>query len=207
MKILVATKNYGKAREISEFLGKSASTRTGGWRIEVVSLDDLPDVPDIEETGKTFEENAVLKAKAYFEWSGIPTVADDSGLEIDFLSGEPGVKSRRWLGYEMTDQEMIDTALEKLKGVLLEKRTAHLVAIGAYYDGTNIITERGSTDGVILEKQTVKCEPGYPFRTIFWIPKFNKLYQELTHEEHEQINHRRELYAKLAAKIKSLTTY
>src|SRR3989344_4559957 len=179
MKLLIATKNPGKAREIKQFLGKD---------FDIISLPDLPDAPDIEETGKTFEENAILKAKAYFEWSSIPSVADDAGLEIDFLNGEPGVKSRRWLGYEMTDQEMINTALDKLKGVPLEKRTARLVAIGSYCDGKNTIIERGSTDGLILEKQTIKCERGYPFRAIFWIPRFNKLYQELTHEEHEQIN-------------------
>src|SRR5688572_5276477 len=105
MKILVATKNPGKAREINSFLGNS---------FEVVSLDNFPDAPDVKETGETFEENAVLKAKKYFEWSGIPTVADDSGLEIDYLVGEPGVLSRRWPGYEATDQELIDMALKKM---------------------------------------------------------------------------------------------
>ncbi|OGN07658.1 MAG: hypothetical protein A3B86_02365 [Candidatus Yanofskybacteria bacterium RIFCSPHIGHO2_02_FULL_38_22b] len=196
MRILVATKNPGKAKEIGMFLGTD---------FEVSSLKDLSDAPDIEETGNTFEENAILKAKAYFKWSGIPCVADDAGLEIDFLNGgEPGVKSRRWLGYEMTDQEMIDTALAKLQGIPWEKRTTRLIAVGAYYDGKNLIIERGSTEGFITEEQRIKCEPGYPFRSIFWIPRFKKLYQELTHEEHEQINHRRELYSKLAEKIKSL---
>lgn len=194
MKILIATKNPGKAREIKEFL-------TGPF--ELVSLADFPDAPDIEETGETFEQNALFKAKAYFEWSSIPSVADDAGLEIDFLNGEPGVKSRRWLGYEMTDQEMIDTTLNKLQGVPWEKRTAHLVAVGVFYDGEHTFIEKGSTDGFIAERQTIECEPGYPFRAIFWMPKFQKLYQELTRKEHEQINHRRELYAKLAIKIKN----
>ena len=203
MKILVATKNSGKAREIAEFLGKSA-VRQGAEAFEIVSLKDMPGAPDLEETGKTFEENAILKAKLYFKWSGIPSVADDAGLEIDFLNGEPGVRSRRWLGYEMTDQEMIDTALDRLKGVTKEKRTAHLVATGAYYNGKNTIIERGSIDGLILEKQIIKCESGYPFNVIFWIPKFNKLYKELTHAEHEQINHRGFIYRRLAQKIKKL---
>lgn len=195
MKILVATKNPGKAREISSFLGD---------RFETISLNELPDAPDIEETGMTLEENAVIKAKAYFKWSGIPSVADDSGLEIDFLNSEPGVKSRRWLGYEMTDQEMIDTALEKLKGVPKEKRTAHLVAVGVYYDGKNTVIEKGSIDGYIAEEQTVECEKGYPFRTIFIVSRFGKLYQQLNHEEHEQINHRRLLYARLSSRVLSL---
>lgn len=213
MKILIATKNPGKAREIAIFLGKD---------FETISLKDLPDAPDIEETGKTFEDNAILKATKYFEWcskkvplagtqrswdakmeslSGIPSVADDAGLEIDFLNGEPGVKSRRWLGYEMKDQEMINTALDKLKGVPREKRTAHLRTVGAYFDGKNILTETAAIDGYVVEQQTAQCEPGYPFRSIFMVPRFNKLYQDLTHDEHEQINHRKVVYSKLADRI------
>jgi len=205
MKILIATKNPGKVREIKFFLGSG---------FEAISFSELVDAPDVEETGKTFEDNAILKAKKYFEWSGIPTVADDSGLEIDYLNGEPGVKSRRWpsfaeasagkLGREKTDQELIDMALERLKGVPREKRTAHLVAVGAYYDGKNLITERGSTDGYIVEEQKAQCEPGYPFRAIFWMPRFDKLYQDLTPEEHNQINHRKLLYKKLVKTILKL---
>ena len=198
MKILIATKNPGKAREISGFLGKSVG------RFEIATLKDFPDSPDVEETGKTFEENAILKAKAYFEWSGIPSIADDAGLEIDFLNGEPGVLSRRWPGYEATDRELIDMALNKLKGVPKEKRTAHLVAVGAYFDGRNVVIEREAIDGFMAEELNVECEPGYPFRALFWIPKFNKLYQDLTPEEHEQVNHRRLVYMRIADKILAL---
>jgi len=195
MKLLIATKNPGKAREIVGFLGTT---------FEVVSLSDLADAPDVKETGETFEENAILKAKKYFEWSGIPTIADDAGLEIDYLVGEPGVLSRRWPGYEATDQELIDMTLKKMNGVAREMRSAHLVAVGAYYNGEKTIIETGSIDGYIVEEQTVECEPGYPFRSIFWIPTFRKLYQELTNEEHEKINHRKILYRKLADKISKL---
>lgn len=196
MKLLIATKNPGKAREIKKFLGDG---------FELVSLTDFSNAPDIEETGKIFEENAVLKAKTYFEWSGIPSVTDDAGLEIDFLNGEPGVLSRRWPGHEATDQELIDMALDKLKGVPREKRTAHLRTVGAYFDGKNSLTETAAIDGYIVEEQTIKCEPGYPFRSIFWIPRFNKLYQDLSQEEHEQINHRKAVYDKLAKRIWQLS--
>lgn len=209
MKLLIATKNPGKTREIKKFLGESASRR-----IELISLTDFPNAPDIEETGKTFEENATLKAKAYFKWSGIPSVADDAGLEIDFLKGEPGVKSRRWpsfaeasagkLGREKTDQELIDMALDKLKGVPTEKRTAHLRTVGVYFDGKNILTETAAIDGYIVDEKTAECEKGYPFRSIFRISQFNKLYQDLTHEEHEKINHRKVVYGKLAKRIQRL---
>jgi len=208
-KLLIATKNPGKAGEMKKFLGD---------RFEIVFLSELPGAPEVEEIGKTFEENAVLKAKKYFEWFNaqqgssllykddpcIGCVADDAGLEIDYLNGEPGVKSRRWLGYEMTDQEMIDTALEKLKNISKEKRTAHLRTVGAYYNGKNILSETAAIDGYIAEEQTVQCEPGYPFRAIFMVPKFGKLYQDLTHDEHEQINHRKVVYEKLARKIEGL---
>jgi len=222
LKILVATKNKGKMREMKEFL------QTNG--LEVLSLTDLSaqtgfsNAPDVEETGKTFEENALLKAKTYFEWSGIPSVADDGGLEIDFLNGEPGVKSRRWLGYEMTDQELIDLALKKLGGVPKEKRTARLRTVVIYYDGKNILSETTAIEGYITERQEKECEAGYPFRAIFWVPKFsakggfqpeadqplagaknsggNKLFQDLSHDEHEAINHRREACFKLKERIK-----
>ena len=85
MKILIATKNPAKAKEIGKYIGDN---------FDKVTL--ASDAPDIEETGKTFLENAVLKAKKYFEWSGIPAVSDDGGLMIDALNGEPGVLSRRW---------------------------------------------------------------------------------------------------------------
>lgn len=206
MKILIATKNSGKAREIKEFLDHN---------FDLISLVDFSDAPNVEETGKTFLENAFIKAKAYFEWSGIPTVSDDGGLMIDVLNGEPGVSSRRWLlfaeaskgqpGQEKTDQELIDIAIEKLKGVPQEKRTAHLKTVGVYYDGKNTLNVDGSIDGYIVEKQMAPCEKGYPFRSIFWIPKFNKLYQDLTHEEHEQINHRKIVYNQLAKDILNLS--
>jgi XTP/dITP diphosphohydrolase len=199
VKILIATKNPGKAREIKEFLGASAD-----WRIELVSLADLPGAPDVEETGKTFEENALLKAKIYFEWSGIPSIADDAGLEIDFLNGEPGVLSRRWPGYEATDEELIELALKKLEGVPREKRTAHLRTVGLYYDGKNILSRTAGVQGLITENYIGHCEKGYPFRSIFWIPELNKLYQDLTHEEHEKINHRKVVYGQLAQDILAL---
>lgn len=196
MKILIATKNPAKAKEISIFLGNG---------FEIFSLFDFPDAPNIEETGKTFEENALLKARSYFEWSGVPSVADDAGLEVDYLNGEPGVKSRRWLGYEMTDQEMIDTALEKLKDIPREKRTARLRTVGTFFDGSNILSETASINGYIVEEQKIKCEPGYPFRSIFFIPRFGKLYQDLNKEEHDIINHRKVVYNKLAADILALS--
>ena len=183
MKILIGTTNKGKAREMKEVFGDV---------FDLVNLTDLKNIPNIEETGKTFEENALLKAKAFFDWSGIPTVADDGGIEIDALGGEPGVKSRRWPGYEL-----IELTFKKMKDIPREKRTASLVAASTFYDGKNSLTFRRSVDGYIIENKPSECELGYPFRALFWIPRFRKIYQDLTLEEHDQINHRIIVYRKL----------
>lgn len=196
MKILIATKNPGKAREIKEFLGNSFQT---------VALTDFSDAPDVEETGETFEKNALLKAQAYFKWSGIPSITDDGGLEIDFLNGEPGVKSRRWPGYEATDEELIEMVLKKLQNVPKEKRTSRLRTLGLYFDGKNILSRTASISGSVVESYCGHCEKGYPFRAIFLIPQLNKLYQDLTYDEHEKINHRRIVYSQLAKDILALS--
>jgi len=227
VKILIATKNPAKTRELKNFL------QTSG--LEVLSLADFPDAPNIEETGKTFEENALLKAKSYYEWfvalssakifatdttprtSGaiehleqlnqskrFGVVADDGGLEIDALNGEPGVKSRRWPGHEANDDELIALALEKLNGVPWEKRTARFRIVLAFYDGARTETVTESSEGYITEQQRGSYEPGFPYRAIFWVPKFKKMFNELTPEEHEQVNHRRFACLKLRDKILAL---
>lgn len=188
MKLLLGTMNVGKLKEMKEIFGE---------RFETVELASFENVPEVEETGKTFEENALLKAKAYYNFSGIPTIADDGGLEIDILDGEPGVKSRRWPGYEAIDAELIDMAFKKLKGVPWEKRTAYLRANAVFYNGDFGITIDSKVGGYIIEEKPVQCDPGYPFRPIFWVPQFQKVYQDLTSEERDQLPHRRTIYRKL----------
>lgn len=189
MKILIATKNPAKAKEIKKYLRGN---------FETVTLADFPNAPDVEETGKTFEENAFLKAKKYFEFYGLPAVADDGGLEIDYLGGEPGVKSRRWPGYEASDEELMKMAIEKLKGVPWEKRTARLRAVGIYFDGKRTISATDKIEGFIVEEKPESCEPGFPFRSMLWIPQFKKLYRDLSEEEHTKVNHRKVIYEKIA---------
>lgn len=195
MKLLIATKNPSKLEEIRKFLGN---------QFELVSLVDLSGAPEVEETGKTFRENAFIKAKTYFAWSGMPTIADDGGLEILALNGQPGVKSRRWPGHEATDQELIDLALAKLSGVSWAARQACLVTVGTFYDSQRILTQSGCVHGYITESQMEQCKPGYPFRSIFWVPQFGKLFSRLTEEEHDIINHRKKVYEALAIKIAEL---
>lgn len=160
-KLLIATTNPGKVLEYREILKDLP--------IELITLKDLDIKNDIEETGSTFEENAVQKARFYFHLSGLPTLSDDAGLEIDYLNGEPGIRSRRWLGYEASDEELAQMALDKLKGVPKEKRGAQLKAVICLIfsgDGQSHVFE-GRLRGIIAEKPFGKMVEGYPFRSIF----------------------------------------
>jgi XTP/dITP diphosphohydrolase len=204
MKVLIGTTNPGKAREIKEVFGKDFAC---------AALTDFPRPPEVAESGKTFEENAKIKARAYYEWVNIPAISDDGGLEVDALGGEPGVLSRRWAspeeaaagnhGREKGDQELIDLALQKLKGVPWGKRTACLKTVVAYYDGARMFAASRGIQGYIIQKQEKPCEPGFPFRAIFWIPQFGKPYQDLTPEEHETVNHRKFALEELRRAIQS----
>lgn len=156
-----------------------------------------------EENGATFEENAKLKAQFYGNKTGLPAIADDGGLAIEALQGEPGVKSRRWPGHEATDQELIDYALEKLRGVPLEKRTAKLETCLCFYDFDKqlFLTETDHIDGWIAEEPCPIVTPGYPYRALFMVKEFNKYYDELTEEEHAKVNHRIKAAQRLKLKI------
>jgi len=183
-KLLIATSNPGK---VGEYRAQLADLN-----LELVSLADLG-LGSIEETGKNFEENALLKARTYFKQSGLPCIADDGGLEIDALGGEPGVRSRRWkTGNEnVTDQELIDFTLEKMREVPKEKRTARLRLVMAFIDGEGAehVTE-AAVEGLIADAPAQNKIEGFPFRAVLYIPRFNKMYDDLTHEEHDAVNQR-----------------
>ncbi len=192
-KLLIATTNPGKLSEIKFFLQDLP--------LELVSLADLEIKDQPEETGQTFEENAVLKAKFYAKISGLPTLADDGGLEIDALNGEPGVKSRRWInGLESSDEELINYTLEKLKGVPLEKRGTQIRgAIALVFPDGKVYISVGEVRGIIAEKAYSKREAGFPFRSLLYLPELKKFYcySDLTLEEQQQYNHRDKMLKKL----------
>ncbi len=163
-KLLIATSNPGKVLEYKEIFKE-----LGLEEIELVFLRDLGITQPMEETGSTFQENAIQKAEFYYNLAKIPTLADDGGLEIDYLNGEPGVKSRRWPGYEASDEELIQIALDKLKGVPEEKRGAQLrVVVALIFPGEEkVYTFEGVLRGSIAEKPISERITGYPFRSIF----------------------------------------
>ena len=180
--LLVATTNPGKLLEIRSFFV--------GSDITILSLNDFPQYIEPEETGATFEDNALLKAKSYFEQCGIPALADDGGIEIDALGGEPGVRTRRWIGREMTDVELIDYTLLRLQGIPFPKRTARFRVVLTFFDGINMLTDTDYSNGIIVTSRPAIFTPGYPFRAIFFLPQFGKIYDDLTPAEHESVNHR-----------------
>lgn len=193
-KLLIATTNPGKFQELSMFLVEIP--------IQIVSLRDIGITDNPDEIGKTFEENAILKAKYYFQISGLPTLADDGGFEIDALGGAPGVKSHRWVhdDHESSDEELIQFTLEKIKDVPLEKRGAQLRLVLALVipDGSIHLSEE-KIRGVIPLQPTNKRTPGFPYRSLLFLPEINKYYNynELTKEETETYNHRKKAVDRL----------
>ena len=180
-KLIFATGNEGKMREIREILSDLG--------LEILSLKEAGIHADIVEDGKSFEENAVIKAKTICELTHEVVLADDSGLEIDYLNGEPGIYSARYMGedtsYRIKNQNLID----RLEGVPDEKRTARFVCViaAAYPDGT-VKTARGTMEGIIGYEE--RGENGFGYDPIFFLPEYGCSSAELSMEEKNKISHR-----------------
>jgi len=190
-KLLLATNNTGKVKEFRNLLA--------GIPFELVTPKEIGIVMDVDETGATYRENARLKACALATQSGLLTLADDSGIEIDALNGAPGVMSARYAGENASDAERVNFLLSKLKDVPQEKRTARfycVIAI-AHPDG-----KVEYCDGEC--KGTIAFEPsgasGFGYDPVFYLPEFGKAMAELTAEIKNQISHR----ARAAQKAKML---
>lgn len=184
-KLLIATRNQGKLGEFKEFLKKLS--------LEMVSLKDLNILEDIEEDGKTYEENSKKKALFFAKISNLPTLADDGGIEISALNNEPGVKTRRWLGHHSTDKELINHMLKISKTLPDNNRKARFITYVslALPDG-KVWSTGGKVDGIISKKPKQSFMKGYPFRSFFYLPKIKKFFYEnkLSKEEQRLYNHR-----------------
>lgn len=199
-KLLVATTNPGKLAEIRSCLSDLP--------LELMDLKSAGITQKIEETGDTFEENAILKAKFYANISGLPAIADDGGFQIDALGGEPGVKSHRWIhkDREDTDEELIAYTIKRMSGLPLEKRGAELIVIVAFAlpDDTVHIT-KGSIRGVVPYQASKTRVPGFPYRSLLYLPDLHKFYNsdELTAEENDAYNHRKRAIEELKPILQS----
>ncbi len=200
-KLLLATTNRGKVREYRHLLG--------GLPFELVTPDEMGIEITVEENYPSYEENARVKACAYAAASHIITLADDSGVEVDALNGEPGVRSARAAGEEASDKDRVERLLSRLNDVPWEKRTARFKCVIA------IATPEGRVDFCQGECQGFigfepKGESGFGYDPVFYIPEFEKTMAELPLDIKNQISHRgraaREAYRlleRLAEKVKS----
>jgi XTP/dITP diphosphohydrolase len=180
-RLLVATANPGKLREFAAALEPAG--------IDVVGLEALEDREPVEETGRTFEENARLKAEAYSSRTDLPVVADDSGLEVDALDGAPGVLSARYGGADLTDPERCSVLLRALAALPNEPRTARFRCVLALARGGRTLAAfEGTAEGRILEAP--RGENGFGYDPVFFHEEAGRTFAELTTAEKERLSHR-----------------
>lgn len=181
-KIVLASGNAGKVREINKLFAGSG--------IEVIPQTDL-DVPDVPETGTTFVENAIIKARHAAEFTGLPAISDDSGIEVDALDARPGVYSARYAGEDASDEDNNNKILEGLKGVPEAGRTARyqclIVFMRSHTDPVPILTQ-GSWEGRILEAP--QGDGGFGYDPIFYVPTHNCSGGELPLDVKNTLSHR-----------------
>src|SRR5260370_36589080 len=149
-----------------------------------------------EESGATFEENALIKARFYFERAGIATLADDGGLEIDALGGEPGVRSHRWIaGGANSDRPLVDEAIRRMQAVEAARRTARIRAVAAliFSNGAEVreCTAEAAIEGAIAERAYPEIRPGFPYRAVLILPERNCYLADLADQQEAQPSQRR----------------
>ena len=197
-KIVLATRNLHKAQELARILETLHSD------IEVLTVADFPDAPEVEETENTFEGNALLKARALVSHTGLPTIADDSGLCVDALAGAPGVLSARWSGAtENIDEENMNLVLQQILHTPDENRGAQFVcaAVLVLPDGTEVV-ERGVVEGSLL--RAPRGAEGFGYDPIFVPTGFSVTTAEMPADEKDAISHRGQALRKLAKTLQSL---
>ena len=180
MKLLLATHNKNKIIEIKNALQE--------LDIEVLSLDDYPDMPDVIEDGDTLEHNSLKKAREIYEFSGITTLADDTGLEVEYLNGEPGVYSARWAGEDCSYEDNNRKMLRELEGVELDKRDAVFRCVITLFGENLLETTEGVLNGKIIED--FKGQKGFGYDPIFQPKDFNITLAEMSLDDKNKISHR-----------------
>jgi len=194
MKILLATHNKNKIIEI-----RDALKATG---FQVLSLDDFPDLPEVEEDGDTLEHNSLKKAREIFVHAGITTLADDTGLEVEYLNGEPGVFAARWAGEGCTYKDNCDKMLRELKGVPYEKRKAAFKCVITLYGKDILKTTAGELKGHIIEDS--RGTDGFGYDPVFIPEGYDITLAEMPLEEKNRISHRGLAVKKMVEIIKQM---
>ena len=183
-KLVLATRNQGKITEFRRILDALAP-----GEIELIGVDQFPDLVDVDETGSTFEENSLLKARYTCQATGLPAIADDSGLCVDALNGDPGIFSARWAGEHGNDQANLEKVLAQLKDVPDEKRTAHFMCVASLVlpDGREQVAE-GRFEGHILHAPV--GENGFGYDPIFQPLGLRISSAQMSAEEKDLVSHR-----------------
>ena len=180
MKIVLATHNHDKEIELQHSLR--------GLDVDICSLSEYPDIGEIEETGTTLLENSLLKAHTVHERTGLPTIADDTGLEIDALDGAPGVYSARFAGLNATYEDNVNKLLSVMENVPDDIRSARFRTVISYVDEIQELWTEGLIQGKITE--TPRGNMGFGYDPVFYVPHLEKTFAELSINEKNKISHR-----------------
>lgn len=186
MKFVIATNNPGKLREFLDILEEFGH--------KAISLKELGVEKEVEETGQTFCENAFIKASAVANWTGLPAIADDSGLMVEALGGEPGVYSARYCGYHGDDDANNRKLLEKMDGIT-DRRAKFVSAVCAVYPDGRVLEAEGECAGEILSAP--KGDGGFGYDPLFYVPELGKTFAQMDKNEKNKVSHRKKALMEL----------
>ena len=180
MKIVLATHNHDKEIELKHSLR--------GLDVEICSLSEYPDIGEIYETGATLLENSLLKANTVHDLTGLPVIADDTGLEVDALDGAPGVYSARFSGVNATYEDNVNKLLSVMEDVPDDMRSARFRTVISFVDETQELWTEGFIEGRITEN--ARGNMGFGYDPVFYVPRLKKTFAELSTAEKNKISHR-----------------
>ena len=199
MKVVVATRNKGKLREIIPLLADAPLL--SHLELDLCTIDEVAPEAELREDGVTFVENALAKARQAARATGLPAIADDSGLEVDALDGAPGVYSARYAGPAANDTQNNSKLLEALRGVLPAARTARFRCVAVFVDPSRAleIVRDGACEGEVLE--VPRGEDGFGYDPLFFVPTVGRTMAELPLDEKNRLSHRAAAFRALAAAL------
>tara|TARA_Y100001935_G_scaffold73878_1_gene61606 strand:- start:14207 stop:14830 length:624 start_codon:yes stop_codon:yes gene_type:complete len=180
MKLVIATHNEDKLKEIQTYLES--------FSFNVLSLNKYPEIGEIIEDGKTLLDNALIKAREVFDKTGLPTISDDTGLEVDGLDGKPGVYSARYAGEECTYLDNVEKLLIDMKKIPIPNRTAQFKTVMVFKDKNQELIVEGVVKGLISRE--LKGDNGFGYDPIFFVPELGKTFGEMSAIEKNKISHR-----------------
>ena len=180
MKIVLATHNHDKEIELKHSLR--------GLDVEICSLSEYPDIGEIDETGATLLENSLLKANTVHDLTGLPVIADDTGLEVDALDGAPGVYSARFSGLNATYEDNVKKLLSVMEDIPDDMRSARFRTVISFVDETQELWTEGFIEGRITEN--ARGNMGFGYDPVFYVPRLKKTFAELSTAEKNKISHR-----------------